>query len=90
MDENDLPWCLCHKRWYQILFSKNPLLINSLYWFGWIDPESWLEWWYFGTPIRFYYWKRDKWIDLPFSNRRGIKMWDMSHPVHIEQSKNNE
>lgn len=88
LDDNGEPrFCLCQKRWYKILFGKNPLLINKFYWFGWIDPESWLEWWYLGTPIRFYYWKREKWIDFPFTQRRGIKMWENATPVEIERPK---
>jgi len=83
MKEEDLPWCLCNYRWYKILFRNNPLLINSYYWFGWIDPEAWLEWWHFGAPIRFYYWKREKWIDLPFTERRSQKMWDEADIVTL-------
>jgi len=78
------PWCLCRFKWYRTLFLKNPLVTNRFYWIGWIDPETYLEWWYFGAPIRVYLWKRKVWVDFPFSNRRGIKMWKNAEPVELE------
>lgn len=87
LNENGEPrFCLCQKRWYKILFFKNPLLINKYYWFGWIDPESWLEWWHLGVQPRWYYWKRDKWLNFPFTGWRDEQIWDYDNPVKVENS----
>lgn len=88
--ESELPWCLCDKRWYRFLFLDNPLNMNQYWWLGWFDPESWLEWWHLGVPVRMYYWKRDKWIDFPFTNRRGLKMWRNATPVDLAPPKEEE
>lgn len=55
---------------------KNPLIRNHLYWLGVLDPESYLEWWHLGVPVRIYYWKRDRWIDVISGNRRTKKLYN--------------
>jgi len=88
--ENGEPvFCLCHHRWYQILF-KNPIISNRFYRFGWIDPEDWLEWWYLGVSPRIYFCGRKKWVNFPFLAWRDRQIWDHANAVKIDRKKDTD